>query len=1626
MKSNTLSVVKRVVLVLMILVAVLLLACGCGCKKDASCENGHAWDAGVPTAEDCTKILYTCTNCQETKTETAEGKTHDYQVVTIEATCTQNGSVTSTCKNCQASVSTPILAAHTLNETVVEATCFANGSRVNACSKCNYKETTTILASHNYKEETINATCTKDGSKVFTCEGCGDSYRNVFARATGHNTEGKTWTVKDELVEGCLYNHVETTTCNTCGEEVTHTTEINKHDYYVTIQTSATCQSAGLKVRTCKECDDSEEIEYENSEAHAWDDGQIDGNITIYACQVLGCTETKTLFSAKNEVSASVPSDALQSAGAVELLNATVNLDEDVLKQLDGADVTISAETLDSSLKDAIINAMSEADREKLGNGEIFNFLLEQNGSLVSSFDGKIKITIPFTLEDGMDPDNIAVWYIDENGAPSTFNATYTEINGTGYAVFETNHFSYYTVIRMSPAERCAFYGHKYDSTVVPASCNQQGYTLDVCKMCHDVVRHTFTTALTHNYTKSATVDATCLARGYSMYTCSNCSDKYVSDYTAILAHDYERTEHKATCTEKGYILNKCKACGFAYTENETSITDHVYKDGACVTCGKKATSAGNMYLTAIDSLINANSFLFNIDNLTFSASMNDKIMQQTVVNNLKAYVKIDALGKLYGTGDCDIVVTVNNDGELETQSTKGKVLFQNGNMYVYVYLPDYENEYYYDVVDPNTAKDQLVYISQDAILERMFGMPSLPIDEEMIETVRSIWESMLNTSKNPLNGALTKIISFIYLKEATESGYTYKFNPVFIKIAYSSIKEEKINVLYDKVFGEGAYDATVEFLKGAFEKTIPQLESEAKTELSKWGITADVIYALIEEKAGTSIDDMLAEMGEVQLYMLINQMTEEETTPEEYVSMVEQYDSMLKEYTLYDLAISMMGDLGEMEEAEDPIAKIINDIVEACQNATIQFTTDKNGEFISMSTVYNKLVYNYTMGEETTSVYVDGAISFVINETDFTDHSALVNDQEIINEAISGLDESLHTSVKKNSVDLYRMIYSIIPCNGDLYVWFYGDTMVVDEISKETVTMNGKQYEKSLVLVEDLYKVDKGCLSSSSDCEGWKNIRLETHNSFGDVQLYVWKEVTEDLNSIYVRKIEFADPTIEYEFDGNYESVNLYYSASTKEYSLQTSHTFKLVETVQPNGCEYGYRRYECSVCGASYKQMFGEGHRRVRLAELLEGSTTCLDGVKIKNICEKCGDVGYTYTTKYHETVEKKTVIEVDTICGDIWLMTYECACGEELNYSRIESDHVFDYFSHENGYDVRKCAEESCGITYKYKQSGDYSYYPEREETCWFTKTEELIIQDKSYIFTDTYATHSTSWKWSEDSTIEYSYCSLCQKTLSERRYDSYGRTIYYKSYGSGYYYTRNFNGCDYEQTTHYEDGDVSTETGTIHAGYEYTTVIEETCSQYGLESRRCILCGDVDYNTVIRPYYWDNYYWGSDFHNWNYNEELGVYECNECGTKSTLGADGMIILEDMSSVGEFKVGYFNKNEYNMQEMVDFELILNYQDEQNPGIAVEDSLSYMTIQDTTIYDDYDYSSYRRESGIVTIDLDALADYIAAQDEEIKTVSFVAWVLCESKTQVDENGNPVEYLLAHAITFELSELYE
>ena len=239
----------------------------------------------------------------------------------------------------------------------------------------------------------------------------------------------------------------------------------------------------------------------------------------------------------------------------------------------------------------------------------------------VTEFDGEVTVTLPYTLEYGEDPENIAIWYIDVWGEPHSIQAAYyfDEEENQGYVTFKTTHFSKYTVTRLTPAQRCALYNHSFKDTVVETSCTVDGFKLSVCQRCGHTEREELGKATGHSMIsdpnktdKAATctedgysylvckhgcgrtqtvkipavghdweeqegaVAATCKNAGNATYNCNNCGESYTA-ITVQLQHRYKAVVTAATCTAGGYTTYTCEYCQNKYTGNYISATGHNY-----------------------------------------------------------------------------------------------------------------------------------------------------------------------------------------------------------------------------------------------------------------------------------------------------------------------------------------------------------------------------------------------------------------------------------------------------------------------------------------------------------------------------------------------------------------------------------------------------------------------------------------------------------------------------------------------------------------------------------------------------------------------------------------------------------------------------------------------------------------------------------------------------------------------------------------------------------------------------------------------------------------------------------------------------------------------------------------
>ncbi|MBR2020077.1 MAG: hypothetical protein IKA05_06740 [Clostridia bacterium] len=646
--------------------------CKCGYVLQSVAQgqaNGHSWTDGKKIDPTCTaegSLEQHCSvkGCDAEQTVPLDKLAHELKITPVAATCETNGYEVTECSNCDYRVEKTTSAAlghrYPVDTTVtVPPTCEEEGYKLKTCIGCGKEDKSEVIpplghlwevndatcytpdycdrgcgkegdgatGQHVYAivdSETVEATCETNGSQTWRCttEGCTASY-TVETHALGHTLDPSTTEIKTNTTvgtdAGCITQEIKCTKCSvpTCGKvvEVVYDSYNSCH-YNKQLTKAATCQVPGLYTYTCsvEGCGHSytEEIPVPENPEHKWVDGPQSlntGNTKIMVCGYDGCKATKTVVDASNGVTA----DDLDNSKELVLGNASITLDDATKEAL--------KETAGSGSLNLAVDALKGED---LGNlvdlpegSTVYNLTMsvgeDQN---ISQFDGLVTVRIPYTLEPGDDPDAIIIWYINDLGEVDEIKARYVEIDGEGYAEFQTNHFSYYTVTRLTPAQRCEKYGHSvkevvqkanclidgyvlhvctrcgnretketteayghdWQDTVIPATCTTSGCTVSVCLRCQLKYEHDAVKAFGHSMLHSVedSKDASCAEAGYKRYVCTNEGCEYTRDVAlAKLAHAYTKTVIEPTCTTGGVTVYTCENCGQSHESALTVAKGH-------------------------------------------------------------------------------------------------------------------------------------------------------------------------------------------------------------------------------------------------------------------------------------------------------------------------------------------------------------------------------------------------------------------------------------------------------------------------------------------------------------------------------------------------------------------------------------------------------------------------------------------------------------------------------------------------------------------------------------------------------------------------------------------------------------------------------------------------------------------------------------------------------------------------------------------------------------------------------------------------------------------------------------------------------------------------------------------
>ena len=157
--------------------------------------TGHHHNA-VVTAPSCTEKGYTTHTCTcgdsyvDSYTD-ALGHSYGAWKQTKAPTCTAKGAESRSCTRCNASETRDVasLGHDRIHHAAKAATCTEKGwAAYDTCSRCNYSTYKEIAATgHKHNAVVTAPTCTAQGYTTHTCSSCGNSYKDSYTNALGHN-----------------------------------------------------------------------------------------------------------------------------------------------------------------------------------------------------------------------------------------------------------------------------------------------------------------------------------------------------------------------------------------------------------------------------------------------------------------------------------------------------------------------------------------------------------------------------------------------------------------------------------------------------------------------------------------------------------------------------------------------------------------------------------------------------------------------------------------------------------------------------------------------------------------------------------------------------------------------------------------------------------------------------------------------------------------------------------------------------------------------------------------------------------------------------------------------------------------------------------------------------------------------------------------------------------------------------------------------------------------------------------------------------------------------------------------------------------------------------------------------
>ena len=566
--------------------------------KDTS-PYAHDWEDEVACGDAGQKTNRTCMICGIVEKDVPVRDTHAWTKIEVieEPTCGVPGKAVYTCTNCNVTRTLEIPAEHNwVYGTAQEGKCFSDGTTqptITAgyyCADCKVAaeknqiiivdgkevENTTVYSvtekKHNITVQTsisTSATCTTAGFKFMGCDECGYMTTAEMTPALGHHWERpgndisdctliKTPVLCDATTE-TVGKYVYTVFCVDCYTDVVIYEEAHTiiKDKYV----APTCTKPGYTCDYCEICN----VEF-NVNVVAPATNHYYAN-AYYDCYIGAIVHICTVCEAKPE--------------------AEREADWKLLEAIEGFDYNDPAWHIacGGNLTFVAVDARNHAG--DCNNDKVTVYMCDKHNSYIVYNEGKQHYIDFFTYEPKFDPT------CDTKGQ-------------VGYERCELC--DYKKGIHSSKGGLIEALGHDWDmTTYVEAfapTCTTEGskgYGVCLREDCNRVIGEKRESkrvipALGHNMIVTVMfAEPTCTTYAYNYSRCIRCDFECWVDYRPATGHnlDYDTVDDMPTCTEKGILYCQNPDCGLGYDENgnlyryaeEVNKIPHVDMEGNDINC---------------------------------------------------------------------------------------------------------------------------------------------------------------------------------------------------------------------------------------------------------------------------------------------------------------------------------------------------------------------------------------------------------------------------------------------------------------------------------------------------------------------------------------------------------------------------------------------------------------------------------------------------------------------------------------------------------------------------------------------------------------------------------------------------------------------------------------------------------------------------------------------------------------------------------------------------------------------------------------------------------------------------------------------------------------------------------